>query len=65
VLHPYFKIQYIELAWGGAEEQAKEQASGNQNAKDWQEESLKVIEKAVSLHCFILWIMLYGDHQEP
>jgi hypothetical protein len=58
VCHPYFKLQYIKLAWGGAEEQAKEQASGNQNAKDWQEEALKVIEKAISLHCFILWIML-------
>jgi hypothetical protein len=51
------KLQYIKLAWGGAEEQAKEQASGNQNAKGWKEEALKVIEKAISLH---LWIML--DH---
>jgi hypothetical protein len=58
VLHLYLKLQYIKLAWGGVEEQAKEQASGNQNAKGWQEEALKVIEKAISLHCFILWIML-------
>jgi hypothetical protein len=48
VLHPYFKLDYIKHAWGGAEEQAKEQASGNQYAKNWQEEALIVVEKAVS-----------------
>jgi len=29
VLHPYYKLMYIKLAWGSAEEQAKEQAEGN------------------------------------
>jgi hypothetical protein len=51
VLHPYFKLQYIKHAWGGAEEQAAEWASGNQNAKNWQEEAMGVVEKAVSCVC--------------
>jgi hypothetical protein len=48
VLHPYFKLHYIKLAWGGAEEQEAERAAGNKHAKNWQEETLKVVETAVS-----------------
>lgn len=48
VLHPYFKLHYIKLAWGGAEEQAVEIAAGNKHAKNWQEEALNVVENAVS-----------------
>ncbi|KAH9036504.1 hypothetical protein EDB85DRAFT_1852371, partial [Lactarius pseudohatsudake] len=47
VLHPYFKLHYIKLAWGGVEEQVKEQAKGNQYAKNWQEEALNIVERAV------------------
>jgi hypothetical protein len=58
-LHPYFKLHYIKLAWGGAEEQAAEREAGNKHAKNWQEEALKIVEKAVStlfehLRCLML-----------
>jgi hypothetical protein len=49
VLHPYYKLDYIRLSWGGAEEQIKERAEGNRNAKNWQDEALKVVEKTVSV----------------
>lgn len=48
VLHPYYKLTYIKLAWGGPEEQAAEIAAGNPNAKDWQDEAKKIVEKTVS-----------------
>jgi hypothetical protein len=47
VLHPYYKLAYIKMSWGGPEEQAKERAAGNQNAKDWHDEALKVVEKTM------------------
>lgn len=46
--NPYYKLAYIKLAWGGPEEQAAEIASENLNAKDWQDEARKLIEKTVS-----------------
>jgi len=47
VLHPYYKLDHIEMAWGGAKEQAEEIQAGNFHAKDWQEEARLIIEKAV------------------
>ncbi|KAH9028420.1 hypothetical protein EDB83DRAFT_2230091, partial [Lactarius deliciosus] len=47
VLHPYFKLQYIKLTWGGAEEQAAEQEAGNKHAKNWQEEALNIVENSM------------------
>jgi len=38
---------YIKLAWGGEEEQAKERAAGNRNAKNWQDEARKVLERTM------------------
>jgi hypothetical protein len=49
VLHPYFKLNYIKLSWGGAKEQATERLKGNPFAKNWQDEALKVVEKTVSV----------------
>jgi hypothetical protein len=49
VLHPYYKLAYIKLLWGGPEDQAVEIAAGNLNAKDWQDEARKVVEKTVSI----------------
>ena len=49
VLHPYYKLDYIKLTWGGEAEQAREQAAGNYNAKNWQDEARKVVEKTVSV----------------
>jgi hypothetical protein len=48
-LHPYYKLDYIKMAWGGVEEQAREHAVGNAHAKDWQDEARKIIEQMVSL----------------
>ncbi|KAG1722757.1 hypothetical protein EDB19DRAFT_1645602, partial [Suillus lakei] len=47
VLHPYYKLVYITMAWGSPEEQAKEQAAGNLNTKNWYDEALKVVEKTM------------------
>ncbi|KAG1719713.1 hypothetical protein EDB19DRAFT_1647826, partial [Suillus lakei] len=44
VLHPYYKLAYIAMAWGGPEEQAKERDAGNPNAKNWHDKALKVVE---------------------
>jgi hypothetical protein len=50
VLHPYYKLAYIKLAWGGEKkkEQADERDAGNQYAKNWQDEAMKVVEREVS-----------------
>jgi hypothetical protein len=48
VLHPYYKLDYIKLTWGGAEEQTKELAAGNLDAKNWQDEALMIVERMVS-----------------
>jgi len=47
VLHPYYKLAYIKLSWGGPEEQAAEIAAGNLAAKDWQDEAKKIVENTV------------------
>jgi hypothetical protein len=47
VLHPYYKLNYIKLAWGGAEEQQAEIAAGNFDAKDWQSEAQVIVENTV------------------
>jgi len=45
VLHPYYKLDYIKMAWGGPEEQQRERASGNPNAKDWHNEAHQMLER--------------------
>jgi hypothetical protein len=50
VLHPYYKLDYIKLSWGGAEEQEMERLEGNLNAKNWQDEARKVVENTVSVN---------------
>ena len=47
VLHPYFKLSYIKLAWGGPEEQEAERKAGNPFAKNWQDEARKILEDTV------------------
>ncbi|KAH9955593.1 hypothetical protein BC827DRAFT_1271578 [Russula dissimulans] len=44
-LHPYFKLAYIKLAWGGLEEQEAECKVGNPLAKNWQDEAQKILEQ--------------------
>ena len=50
VFHPYYKLNYIKLSWGGAEKQAIEHLEGNPFAKNWQDKALKVVEKMVSVN---------------
>ncbi|KIL56661.1 hypothetical protein M378DRAFT_188536 [Amanita muscaria Koide BX008] len=47
-LHPYFKLEYIEHQWGGAEEQQKMKEKGDRFAKNWQDEALQVVEKTMA-----------------
>ena len=53
VLHPYYKLHYIEIAWGGAEEQAAEVRVGNLDAKNWKEEALQIFETTVCFKPFL------------
>jgi hypothetical protein len=64
-LHPYYKLAYIKLAWGGADEQMAERAAGNYNAKNWQDEAQQILETAVSYVCFRSTCLLehYLRHQ--
>lgn len=54
-LHPYFKLAYIKLAWGGPAEQEAERKAGNPFAKDWQDEAQKILEGAVGAHSW--WVL--------
>jgi hypothetical protein len=47
VLHPYYKLNYIKMAWGGEAEQADEIAAGNLDAKNWYREVELIIEATV------------------
>lgn len=49
VLHPYYKMTYIDTYWGGEEEQAAEKAAGNCHAKNWRDEARKILERTVRL----------------
>lgn len=49
VLHPYYKLDYIKLTWGGAKEQEEEREKGNLDAKNWQDEARKILETTVSI----------------
>ena len=35
------------MAWGGPEEQAQELAAGNQNAMNWHDEALQIVERTM------------------
>lgn len=49
VLHPYYKLAYIEKKWGGAAEQQEAIAEGNPNAINWIQHARSVVEDAVSM----------------
>ena len=50
VLHPYYKLDYIKMAWGGPEEKRKEVEAGNPFMKDWHDEALKVVEDTMQAY---------------
>src|SRR6266545_7082563 len=58
VLHPYYKLAYIKMAWDGPEERDAEIKAGNVHAKDWQDEARKIVEKTVSHFVFINEIVI-------
>ena len=49
VLHPYYKLRYIEKKWGGKAEQDAKIAAGNPNAINWIEHAREVVDAAVSV----------------
>ncbi|KAH9012617.1 hypothetical protein EDB83DRAFT_2233682, partial [Lactarius deliciosus] len=49
ILHPYYKLDYVELAWGGEKEQEREHVLGNLDARNWKDDALTIFETAVSL----------------
>lgn len=59
VLHPYYKLAYIKLSWGGPDEQATEIEAGNPNVKDWHDEAKKIVERTVS--CLFLIMKHHTD----
>ena len=53
VLHPYYKLNYIEEQWGGAEEYAADVKAGDPHAWDWQKHAREVVDKAVGDVSFV------------
>ncbi|KAH9928415.1 hypothetical protein B0H21DRAFT_670095, partial [Amylocystis lapponica] len=47
-IHPYYKLQYINEQWGGADEQEAERAAGNPHAKNWKAHAHGIVEAAMS-----------------
>lgn len=58
VIHPYYKLHWIELHWGGADAQQAEYEAGNFDAKDWVKEAKRVVEKKVRIFYFSSYITL-------
>lgn len=51
MLHPYYKLSYIETKWGGEKEQEQEIAEGNPNTANWTVHAHDVVNAAVSVSC--------------
>lgn len=49
VLHPYYKLHYFEMKWGGEDEQQEQIRAGNTDARNWVRYARDVIERMVSL----------------
>ncbi|KAI1782028.1 hypothetical protein LXA43DRAFT_907023 [Ganoderma leucocontextum] len=48
LLHPYYKLRYIEKKWGGEAEQQAEIAAGNADATNWTAHAHDVVNKAMA-----------------
>jgi hypothetical protein len=64
VLHPYYKLDYIRLTWGGAEEQAKEHAAENVDARNWHNEVIMIIETMVSNLIILINIISHMEYTD-
>ncbi|OJT02272.1 Zinc finger BED domain-containing protein RICESLEEPER 2 [Trametes pubescens] len=47
LLHPYYKLSYIETKWGGEKEQEQEIAEGNPNAINWTARARDIVDAAM------------------
>ncbi len=47
VLHSYYKLAYIKMAWRGAEEEKTKHEAGNLDAKDWHNEALQIVQQTM------------------
>ncbi|KAI1795273.1 ribonuclease H-like domain-containing protein, partial [Ganoderma leucocontextum] len=56
LLHPYYKLRYIEKKWGGEAEQQDEIAAGNADAINWIERAHEVVNAAMEHY----WPMRLG-----
>ena len=66
MLHPYYKLAYIKVQWGGPDEQAAEIEAENPHAKNRQDEAQKIVEKNVSClfvctFYLIFWLCKDGE----
>ncbi|KIK94159.1 hypothetical protein PAXRUDRAFT_143470 [Paxillus rubicundulus Ve08.2h10] len=52
------------MAWGGPEEQQKEQAASNPNAKDWHAEALKTLKQTME-ECWNDWPVTDEQSKQP
>lgn len=57
VIHPYFKLDWIEEHWGAEEEQQEEIRKGNVDAKNWLREAERIVESAVSLPFYVICVL--------
>ncbi|KAF9031275.1 hypothetical protein BDZ89DRAFT_948935, partial [Hymenopellis radicata] len=48
-VHPYWKLNYVKMAWGGEKEAKRAKAAGEKNPKDWQAEALKIVRDWVCI----------------
>ncbi|KAH9856303.1 hypothetical protein C2E23DRAFT_702760, partial [Lenzites betulinus] len=47
LLHPYYKLAYIEQMWGGEDEYQDDLAAGLPGARNWQAYANEIVEKAM------------------
>lgn len=64
VIHPYFKLDWIDEHWGGAKEQQEEILKGNVHAKNWLKEAERIVETAVSLPFFVYLVLIKNTDGE-
>ena len=64
MLHPYYKLQYIEKKWGGEAEQQVEIAAGNVGAVNWIAHAREVVNNAVHLFCSLRTAFSTYEHTQ-
>lgn len=57
VIHPYYKLNWIELHWGGAATQAEAIKNGDKHARNWVDEAEKLVEATVCSHSHFIFLV--------